>query len=326
MADPGMFNPDSDFTHPMLPKRTPLIPEALLSLAAKLATGESRGTLDTLLFHRSECILRQGQAFFPVLVCSIQPLSLHTHTRAHTRTPVRAPLPSLWSHHKELQPRDKAGALCANRFYLRAQQAEERAWSCSHIHGGQEGHLGQHKECSLLGAAGCLVCCRLRPTGWTGSPQITRGSVPTPPVLQNFILPKELPGKLQPPGLKFLQCSPAQDCPVGLAAHPLSPPQQVSQVDGDEEAETHGSAAQRRLGWAVRAARGRLLPSVPLLWQLLRTYVGSPGWSLLHHPRVAPDPLLALSSASPLPSWEVALGFVEGIMPLARNYATLNRA
>lgn len=88
VADPGTFNPDSDFTHPMLPKRTPLIPEALLSLSAKLPTGESRGTLETLLFLRSECILRQGQAFFPVLVCSIQPLSLHTH--AHTHACARA--------------------------------------------------------------------------------------------------------------------------------------------------------------------------------------------------------------------------------------------
>lgn len=84
-----MFNPDSDFTHPMLPKRTPLIPEALLSLAAKLPTGESGGTLETLLFLRSECILRQGQAFFPVLVCSIQPRSLRTHARTHAHLRAR---------------------------------------------------------------------------------------------------------------------------------------------------------------------------------------------------------------------------------------------
>lgn len=122
----------------------------------------------------------------------------------------------------------------------------------------------------------------------------------------------EVPAVLSSPGLPH-----RASCP------PLSPPQQVSQVDGDEEAETHGSAAQRQLGWAVRAARGRLLPSVPLLWQLLRTYVGSPGWSLLRHPHVAPDPLLALSSASHCPAgrWPWALlrelCRLPGIMPLS---------
>ena len=118
----------------------------------------------------------------------------------------RMPLPSLWGHHKDLQQQDKASALRANWCYLCAQQVEERAWSCTHVHRGREGLLGQHKERSPVEAAGCLVCCRLRPTGWAGIPQITRGSAPTPPALKNFILPKKLPGKLQPPG-QWSSCS-----------------------------------------------------------------------------------------------------------------------
>lgn len=80
--------------------------------------------LETLLFLGSECILRQGQVFFHVLMCSIQPLSLHAHM----------PLPSLWGHHKELQPQEKASAFCANWFYLCAQQVEEQAWLCTQVH------------------------------------------------------------------------------------------------------------------------------------------------------------------------------------------------
>lgn len=78
-----------------------------MSLAAKLSAGKSRDTLGTLLFLGSTYILRQGQAFFTVL---IQPLSLHTHTHMA--------LLSLWGHHKKLQPQDKPSALCVNWFYL----------------------------------------------------------------------------------------------------------------------------------------------------------------------------------------------------------------
>lgn len=182
--------------------------------------------------------------------------------------------------------------------------------------------MGQREECSLVGAAGCLVCCRLRPTGWTGSPQITRGSVPTPSALKNFILPKKLPGKLQPPGLKSLQWSPAQDCPIGLAAHPF--------LLHGRYIKWMGIKRQKPMDLPVRGSwsgQSELLgagsPVGPSPVAAVVHLCGITCWSLLYHPHVAPDPLPALSSASHCPAgrWPWAflrkLCHLPGIMPLS---------